>query len=89
MDSLDISCIDNLTTIQVEKPSLIYVHSCKLMSNNHDLYLNINKIMHRIFVSDLTYEPIYEKEEVAQLESIIIRLPQQISLDELKQAGLA
>ena len=45
--------------------------------------------MHRIFVSDLTYEPIYEKEEVAQLESIIIRLPQQISLDELKQAGLA
>ena len=84
--SLDITCIDNLTTIQIEKPSHIQGHNCKLMSNNLELYLNSDNTMHQIFVSNVTYDSICEKEEVAQLECIFIRLPQRISLDELKQA---
>ena len=59
------------------------------MSNNLELYLNSDNTMHRIFVSNVTNEPIYEKEEVAQLESILIRLPRQISLDELKKVRLS
>ena len=81
MVSLDITCIDNLTTKQTEKLGLIQGHICKLMSNNLEPYLNSDKTMHRIFVSNVTYEPIYEKGKVAQLKSILIRLPQQIILN--------
>ena len=47
--SLDITCIDNLSTIQIETPSLIQA-SCKLMSINFELYLNSDKTMHQIFI---------------------------------------
>ena len=65
--SLDVTYIDNLITIQIEKPSLIQGHSCKLMSNNLELYHIYEffcvKTQIQATPTFVTYQPKIPKEE--------------------------